>query len=74
MSSCSCRWKRRGWLREDMVEIAADARARIVRKQEGTKAPGANSKSQKCERRRKGTAASGEGKCKKVANPCGTCL
>jgi hypothetical protein len=46
-----------------MVEIAANPRARIVRKQERKKAPGKESKSQKCERRRKGAAASGEGKC-----------
>jgi hypothetical protein len=38
------------------------------------KVPGEKSKSQKCERRRKGAAVSGESKCKKVANPCGTCL
>jgi hypothetical protein len=31
-SSCSCR---QGWLRGDMVKIAADARERIMRKQEG---------------------------------------
>jgi hypothetical protein len=68
-SSCSCRSKRQGWLRGDMVEIAADARARIVRKQEGKKAPGEKSKLQWCERRRKGARASREGKCKKVANP-----
>jgi hypothetical protein len=57
-----------------MVEIAADARERIVRKQEGKKAPGEKSKSQWCERRRKGTAASGEGKCENVVNPCVACL
>jgi hypothetical protein len=32
-----------------MVEIAADVRGRIARMQEGKKAPGAKSKSQKCE-------------------------
>jgi hypothetical protein len=57
-----------------MLEIAVDARERIARKQEGKKAPGEKSKSQRCERRRMGAAASGEGKCEKVANPCGTCL
>jgi hypothetical protein len=57
-----------------MVEIAADVRARIIRKQEGKKALGEKRKSQKYERSRKGTAASGEGKCEKVANPCGACL
>jgi hypothetical protein len=57
-----------------MVEIAADARERIVRKQEGKKAPGKKSESQRCERRRKGAAASGEGKCEKVANLYGACL
>jgi hypothetical protein len=38
------------------------------------KALGKKSKSQKCERRRKGTTASGEDKCEKVANPYGVCL
>jgi hypothetical protein len=56
------------------MEIAANARERIVRKQEGKKAPVEKSKSQKYERRRKGAAASGEGKCEKVANPFSTCL
>jgi hypothetical protein len=56
-----------------MVEIAANARERIARKQEEKKAQGEKSKSQWCERRRKGAAASGEGKCEKVANPCGAC-
>jgi hypothetical protein len=74
MSCCSCHWKWRGWLRGDMAEIAADARERIVRKQEGKKAPGEKSKSQRCERRRKGAAASREGKCEKIANPYGACL
>jgi hypothetical protein len=53
------------------VEIAADARERIARKQEGKKASGEKSKSQTCERRRKGAAVSGKGKCEKVANPYG---
>jgi hypothetical protein len=57
-----------------VVEIAADARERIIRKQEGKKALGKKSKSQWCERRRKGAAASGEGKCEKIAKPCGACL
>jgi hypothetical protein len=53
-SSCSYRWKRQEWLRGDMVEIATDARARIVRKQEGKKAPGEKSKLKKCEEKTKG--------------------
>jgi hypothetical protein len=57
-----------------MVEIAEDARGRIARMQEEKKAPGAKGKSQKCEWRRKGIVASGEGKCENVADPCGTCL
>jgi hypothetical protein len=32
-----------------MVEIATEARGRIARMQEGKKAPGEKSKSQKCE-------------------------
>jgi hypothetical protein len=57
-----------------MVEIAADARGRIMQKQEGKRhrAQRANCKSAKG--RWKGAAASGEGKCEKVANPYGTCL
>jgi hypothetical protein len=57
-----------------MVEIFADVRERIIWKQEGKKAPGEKSKSQRCKRRRKGATASGEGKCEKVPNPCGACL
>jgi hypothetical protein len=57
-----------------MVAIAADARGRIARMQEEEKTLGAKSRSQKCEWRRKGAAAFGEGKCEKRADPCGTYL
>jgi hypothetical protein len=48
-SSCSGRWKRRGWLSGDMVAIADNARGRIARMQEEEETLDAKSRSQKCE-------------------------
>jgi hypothetical protein len=45
-----------------------------ARMQEEDEMPGAKSRSQKCEWRRRGAAASGEGKYEKIADPCGACL
>jgi hypothetical protein len=44
------------------------------RMQEEEEMPGAKSRSQKYEWRQRGVATSREGKCKKVADPCGACL
>jgi hypothetical protein len=57
-----------------MAAIATRARARIARMQEEEGTLGAKSRSQKYKWRRRGAAAFGEGKCEKVADPCGACL
>jgi hypothetical protein len=56
------------------VEIAADARGRIVRKQKEERRRAQREDRKSAKGRRKGAATSGEGKCEKVANPYGTCL
>jgi hypothetical protein len=57
-----------------MVEIAVDARERIMQKQEGKRRQAQRANRKSAKGRRNSAAASGEGKCEKVANPCGACL
>jgi hypothetical protein len=48
--------------------------AAMARMQEEDEMLGTKSRSQMCELRRRGAAASGEGESEKIAYPCGACL